>query len=90
MIYGTGGAAWAHVKTDVTLIAFLDDKEEATHQGWVFGGGVEGMVTEHVSAKLEGLFYTFDDEEFNYFFDELEGDADLDTIVVRAGINARF
>jgi outer membrane immunogenic protein len=90
MIYATGGAAWANVETDVDLAFILNDQEEATHQGWVVGGGVEGFVTENVSARLEGLYYFFDDEDFDYFDDALEGSADLDVVVIRAGINARF
>jgi outer membrane immunogenic protein len=100
MIYGTGGVAGARVNTDLNLIGGLfSEPESAEHFGWTAGGGIEGMVNDHVSAKLEYLFADFEDEDFNYFdvfgtecptSAGICGDADLTVQLVRAGINARF
>ncbi len=47
-------------------------------------------VTEKISFKAEYLHADFDDEEFNYFDDNIEGSADLDVDAVRIGVNFHF
>jgi outer membrane immunogenic protein len=88
MVYGTGGVAFAHVDTDVTF--FANDSESATHTGWTAGVGVEGMITERISVKAEYLHADFGKEDFNYFGDNIEGEADLDLDIVRVGVNWHF
>lgn len=91
MVYGTGGVAWAGVDTDVRWNGSTDS-DSATHTGWVAGLGVEGKLTDMISARLEYLHYEFDDENFNYtnVSSGSFGQADLDVDVVRAGVNVLF
>jgi outer membrane immunogenic protein len=56
LFYATAGAAWAD--TDYTSTAgpgFSD-----TQFGWVAGGGIEHMLTPHLTARVEYLYYSFD------------------------------
>jgi outer membrane immunogenic protein len=59
--------------------AFADD---AT--GWTVGGGVEYAFTNNLSAKIEGLYVNFEEDDIAGF--EMENDFG----VVRAGLNFRF
>jgi outer membrane immunogenic protein len=70
LIYATGGVAFGEVQSagDITLfgrvpgtlgpvpLGTLTASGEETHVGWTAGAGVEGMLTEHLSAKLEYLY----------------------------------
>jgi outer membrane immunogenic protein len=61
--YATGGAAWdnseynglAHFASG----QFANANFTNTKSGWVAGGGVEFMATEHVLLRLEYLYYAF-------------------------------
>jgi outer membrane immunogenic protein len=56
LLYGTAGVAWA----DIDYSAFGSDFSN-THFGWVAGGGIEHMLTQNLSARVEYLYYGFDD-----------------------------
>ena len=100
LVYGTGGVAFAHVKTDVNQSVFGfptgADSDSATHTGWAAGVGVEAMVTQKISIKLEYLHADFGDEEYNYNLvpissaDDTFGSADLDVDTIRLGVNFHF
>jgi outer membrane immunogenic protein len=96
LVYGTGGIAFAGVDTDVTtsfIIGSNSETESATHVGWTAGLGIEGMITEHVSLRVEYLHADFGKENFDYFngsFLESNGEADLDVDIVRLGVNWYF
>ena len=68
MFYGTGGAAWGHVNTTVTLnclgaggcgnsVTLLTgtSSTSTTKAGWVAGLGAEGMLTKNLSVRAEWL-----------------------------------
>lgn len=70
MIYGTGGAAWASVKTTLTANCTLigcgagglvpnvtSSSFTDTKTGWVAGLGAEAMLGDHWSTRLEWLHY---------------------------------
>jgi outer membrane immunogenic protein len=59
--------------------AFADDAN-----GWTVGGGVEYAFTNNLSAKIEGLYVNFEEDDIAGF--EMENDFG----VVRAGLNFRF
>jgi outer membrane immunogenic protein len=61
--------------------AFADD---AT--GWTVGGGLEYAFTNNLSAKVEGLYVSLDQDDNNF----LGIDNDAEFGVVRAGLNYRF
>jgi outer membrane immunogenic protein len=53
LLYGTGGVAWANI--DYSAAGF--DGFSKTHFGWVVGGGLEHMLNQNLSARVEYLFY---------------------------------
>jgi len=68
LFYGTGGAAWGHVNTTVTLnclgaggrgnsVTLLTgtSSTSTTKAGWVAGLGAEGMLTKNLSVRAEWL-----------------------------------
>jgi opacity protein-like surface antigen len=55
LFYVTAGAAWADV--DYSSIGSHSD----THFGWVAGAGIERALTPNLSARVEYLYYDFDD-----------------------------
>jgi outer membrane immunogenic protein len=62
--YATGGAAWEGVEyagafTVPISTASTPNPITKTNSGWVAGGGVEYMATEHVLLRLEYLYYGF-------------------------------
>jgi outer membrane immunogenic protein len=61
LFYGTGGLAWGrnHLLSRLNLAGFVnlpivDDHEY--HVGWTAGGGVEWMLAQHWTAKIEYLY----------------------------------
>jgi outer membrane immunogenic protein len=57
LLYGTGGVAWANVDyADPVFTGY-----SKTHFGWVVGGGLEHMLSQNLSARVEYLFYDFND-----------------------------
>ena len=99
MIYGTGGWAFADVDVDVDMrdsCGFCnDDDGNESYNGWVLGAGIEAMVTQHITARIEYLHYDFGSEDVEYDLfgppaDETFGEADLNLNVVRAGVNWKF
>jgi outer membrane immunogenic protein len=55
LLYATAGGAWADI--DYNGLASFSD----THSGWVVGGGIEHMLTPHMSVRAEYLYYALDD-----------------------------
>jgi outer membrane immunogenic protein len=55
MIYATGGAAVADVKSDFTATGLGSTTLETTRVGWTAGAGVEAMFARNWSAKAEYL-----------------------------------
>ena len=100
MVYGTGGVAFARVSTDVTeyFLGFpiASDSASATHTGWTAGVGVEAMVTEKISLKLEYLHADFGDKDYDYNLiplspaDDTIGRAGLPVASIKLGVNFHF
>jgi outer membrane immunogenic protein len=59
LLYGQGGAAWAHTSTNVTVGGLQVGQGSNTRSGWTAGGGVEWMFAPHWSAFLEGNWMDF-------------------------------
>lgn len=83
LLYATGGAAWADID-----YAAPGDGFSKTHYGWVAGGGVEHMLTQNLSARVEYLHYSFDDATGTLGGISANVEPTLDT--VRAGLNLKF
>ena len=69
LVYATGGAAFLGVEDN--------SGDDDTITGWVAGGGLEHKLRENVSIGVEGLYYSFDGDDFG-------SDDDADTFTVRA------
>lgn len=79
--YVTGGLAFGN--STLTTPTFKDD---ATNVGWTLGLGLEGAVTQNVSAKIEYLYYDLGEKSYGNQVVKNGFDGNL----VRAGINYRF
>jgi outer membrane immunogenic protein len=55
LFYATAGAAWADI--DYSSAGSFSN----THFGWVAGGGIERALTPKMLARVEYLYYGFDD-----------------------------
>jgi outer membrane immunogenic protein len=94
LLYATAGAAWAdvdHEATDIATGAKFGTGFNERHWGWVAGGGVEHMLTPNLSARVEYLYYGFD--EVTAPAGALGGGPaglDLSTQTVRFGLNVKF
>lgn len=94
LLYGTGGVAWADSKwttrNAATGTAFGSDF--ATSQtGWVAGAGIEHMLTQNLSARVEYLYYGFDSVTAPAgTLDVGATRLDLSSQVVRFGLNLKF
>jgi outer membrane immunogenic protein len=87
LLYGTAGVAWADV--DYSAAGFNGFSD--THVGWVAGGGIEHMLSQNLSARVEYLYYGFNDASAPA--GALGAGAtslDASTQVVRFGLNLKF
>lgn len=83
MLYATGGVA----ATQATLTSGANS-DSNTHIGWTAGAGVEGFLTENVTARVEYRYSDYGDETYN-----LGGTAissGFDDHSVRMGIGVKF
>lgn len=78
LIYGTGGIAFASVEDE-----FSDD----TETGWVAGLGIEHKLRDNLSLGLEGLYYSFEDDDS---IDGIDIEAERDFWTIQARITYHF
>jgi outer membrane immunogenic protein len=85
LFYVTVGAAWADI--DYSSIGTHSD----THFGWVAGAGIERALTPNLSARIEYLYYGFD-EVTAPAGTVAPGTASFDPTVqtIRFGLNLKF
>ncbi|NBN63290.1 outer membrane beta-barrel protein [Microvirga tunisiensis] len=83
MVYGTGGLAIA----DLTVRA-PTGKHDATQLGWTVGAGVEGAVTDKVTARLEYLYADYGRDSFN--LGPVRYRTETTTSTLRAGVSYKF
>ncbi|MGT2488661.1 outer membrane protein [Methylobacterium oryzae CBMB20] len=61
LVYATGGLAVGNIRTDNNLslsgLPLFDGRQGGARLGYVAGAGVEHAFSEHLSAKVEGLYY---------------------------------
>lgn len=88
LIYATGGGAWAKVKgsfnTTFLGVTFGDSASD-TIGGWVYGGGVEWRVHDHLNLRAEVLRYNFDSHTFNFSSAATTANASIDATVFLVG-----
>lgn len=60
LIYGKGGAAWAHDKYSLSIPVFPEQETASeTRTGWTVGGGIEWAFWNNWSMKAEYDYYDF-------------------------------
>jgi outer membrane immunogenic protein len=55
MVYGTGGAAFTDVEASFAALPWQTN----TKVGWTAGAGIEGAITDNLTAKIEYLYADF-------------------------------
>lgn len=83
MFYGTAGAAYG--KNELSQGGLSNDQ---MHWGWTIGAGVEAMLTQNVSAKLEYLYVDLGKENYQSVIGA-QG-IGYTTSLLRGGVNYRF
>ncbi len=82
MVYGTGGVAFNNMELKAEGAT---NNQVAT--GWTIGGGVEGAITQNITARAEYLYSSFDGQNFEV---GTPASSDLTTGVLRAGVGYKF
>jgi outer membrane immunogenic protein len=86
LLYVKGGYAWANNQ----LILGPSIKESLMHSGWTIGGGLEYMVKQNVSAKVEYMHCEYSSS--SYLTEFIPNGIGLGVTVntIKAGINYHF
>lgn len=83
LVFGTGGVAWT--TTDFAINAVGSDS--GAHLGWTVGAGMEAAITQHISAKVDYLYGSFERDSYSIG----AGVSAKPTVnTLRAGVNYRF
>jgi outer membrane immunogenic protein len=70
LVYGKGGAAWAHwtgssdTYNAAQTVALAEGSSSSTRDGWTAGGGVEYGFTPNITIKVEYDYVGFDTTNF--------------------------
>ncbi len=97
LIYGTGGVAFADAEQSSTGREYDDggpvgptfsDSDDQTLIGWTAGIGLEYAFTDNFTARVEGRYADFGEEDFNIDGQEIE--AGFDQWAVRVGVSYKF
>ena len=90
LLYVTGGFAGANTSLRVNNILGNFWGSQSTFQsGWALGGGLEYMLTNHLSAKAEYMFTSVGtDQFFNFSPNALQ--TGVNTSSVKGGLNYHF
>jgi outer membrane immunogenic protein len=91
LLYATAGGAWADVDYTAASGAVFGTGFSETHFGYVVGAGVEHMLTPNLTARVEYLYYGFDDAVAPAgALGAGPAAVDLTTQTVRFGLNFKF
>lgn len=91
LLYATGGLAWADWNDtfvpDTTANSFSD-----IQIGWTIGGGVETMLSDKLSFKVEYLYLDFGDETHQWVDGAGSGTVSFDHQIhtIRLGVNYKL
>jgi len=86
LLYATAGVA--ALNTSSELFGLVDDTQ--THVGWTVGAGVEAMVAENVSAKVEYRYSDYGAQEYNFIPFPIVSDSSITAHSLSAGVNFHF
>lgn len=77
-VYGTGGVAFANMDAAITTATPPSDTQTLT--GYVIGGGMEAPLTPNLAARLEYLYYDFNETDFMIGGGAVQADLRLHTV----------
>lgn len=83
LLYGTAGFAATQLE-----LSSAAGSDESALWGWTAGAGIEGMITDNITARIEYRFSDYGEESFN-----LGGagvDSDFQTNTIRGGVGVKF
>lgn len=83
LLYGTGGAA----VTDLEMKGG-GASDDATLWGWTAGAGVEGMLTNNITARVEYRYTDYEDKTFTLGGGPVN--SDLSTHTIHGGLGVKF
>jgi outer membrane immunogenic protein len=86
VFYGTGGLAFAGVEAGINTLVPASDSQTLT--GYAVGAGAQAGISDTLSARLEYLYYRFDDTNFGVGPVGIQADLRLHT--VRAALIYNF
>jgi outer membrane immunogenic protein len=86
MVYGTGGAAFTDVKAALGALPWQSNMEV----GWTAGAGIEGAITDNLTAKVEYLYADFGNMSCPATSCGGTPTVSLKENMVRAGLNYKF
>lgn len=81
-------AGWGMADAERTRLNDSGGSDSQTHDGWVYGGGVEWAMTDMVSLRAEYLHYDLDKQL--YVLPGPDPTVGLDVDVFRLGVNMNF
>jgi outer membrane immunogenic protein len=83
LLYGTAGLAGTEL--ELSSAAGKDDQDL---WGWTAGAGIEGMITDNITARVEYRFTDYSDENFN--LGGANVNSDLQTNTIHGGLGFKF
>jgi outer membrane immunogenic protein len=85
LVYGTAGWAFGDVKVDKGFANYSD-----VRNGWTAGVGVEHMLTNNLSARIEYRYTDFGRADFGNTAINSTDRSNVDQHAVRAGLSLKF
>jgi outer membrane immunogenic protein len=87
MVYATGGGAFTDVKASTAAASWSSN----TELGWTVGAGIEGAITDNLTAKIEYLYADFENSTCAAASCGVAvSSVTLKENMVRAGLNYKF
>jgi outer membrane immunogenic protein len=96
LLYLTGGYAYARLETDAVASAgavTAAHTQDEIRNGWTAGGGIEVLLSQNWTAKIEYLYLDFGEVTSTWVLTGLPSVTDVARLrmnVVRAGVNFKF
>ncbi|ESR26888.1 outer membrane protein [Lutibaculum baratangense] len=100
LVYATGGIAYGDADVGFTYDGDVEDvrfgRDDKTRIGYAVGGGVEGAITDNLTAKVEYLYVDLGSQDYDLRFPDgdefttISNETDFDAHIVRAGLNYKF
>jgi outer membrane immunogenic protein len=83
LVYGTGGAAGTELE-----LSSAAGSDEQTLWGWTAGAGLEGMVLDNVTARIEYRYTDYEDKTFT--LGGVPTNSDFSDHAIRGGVGVKF